>query len=67
MDELDRRLGAAILEVLTSLSPTNLARGTTGSVNVPRAAINQLRDTFAAMYPGTIEHCQQLQREARDA
>jgi hypothetical protein len=61
----DKRLGAAILDVLTSISATNLARGTTGSVNVPRVDINRLRDAFEEIYPGAIQRCRELQAHWR--
>jgi hypothetical protein len=61
----DKRLGAAILDVLTSISPTNLARGTTGSVNVPRVYVNELRDVFEEIYPGAIQRCRELQAHWR--
>jgi hypothetical protein len=58
---IDLRLGAAILDVLTSISHNNLTHGSTGSVNVPRSDINRLRDVFEEMYPGSIQRCRELQ------
>jgi hypothetical protein len=57
----DQRLGAAILDVLTSLSQTNLSSGTTYTVTVPRVYIHELRDAFEAIYPGALARCRELQ------
>lgn len=60
---MDKRLSVAILEILASVSHTNLTRGDTFSVTIPRAHINKLRDLFEEMYPGALDLCRKIQRE----
>lgn len=58
-----KRLSTAALSVLASISHTNLTRGDTFSVTVPRVHINALRDVFEEMFPGSITRCREIAAE----
>jgi len=55
----------AAMDLLRSLSPSNLAKGDTFAMTIPRRIINQLRDEVEARYPGALAQLQESDRQSR--